>query len=53
MLSSVAVVDLSSVEFCIMVTGESFCWSSIVGPDPLKKFLSSTEGSEAAIILLA
>ena len=52
MLSFVAVLDMS-VEFCIIVGGEPFRSSLIVGPDPLKRFLSSTEGSEAAIILLA
>ena len=53
MLSSLAVWDTLSSEFCIMVAKESFWLSSIVGLNLSKNFLSSFEGSEAAIFLLA
>ena len=52
MLSSVAVMDTSSLEFCIMFTEATFCSSSIVGLNLSNWLLSSGEGSEAAIILL-
>ena len=47
MLSFVAGMDMFSG---IVVTEESFCSFSMVGPAPLERFLSSTEGSEAAIV---
>lgn len=53
MLSSVAVLDIFSVGICVMVTEKSFCSSTIVGLNLSKKFLSSTNGSEVAVILLA
>ena len=53
MLSFVAVLSISSAEFGIMVTGECFCSSSIVGLNCSNKFRSSIEGSVVAVILLA
>ena len=53
MLSSLAVLDALSLEFCIMVAEAAFGSSSIVGLNLSKKFLSSTGGSEVAVILLA
>ena len=53
MLSSVAVLDMFSVVFCVMVAEESFCLSSTVGRNLSKKFVSSTDGSEVTVILLA
>ena len=53
MLSFVAVLDMSSVEFCIRSTGEFFCPSSTVDLDCWNKFWSSFEGCEVAVILSA
>ena len=50
MLSSVAVLEILSLEFGVMVTEAWFCSSSVVIS---KWFFSSSEGSEAAIFLLA
>ena len=50
-LSLVAGLDTLSLGVCIVVTELSFCSASIVGSDLLERFLSSTEGSEAAIVL--
>ena len=53
MLDSVAVLDTLSLGFCVMVTEVAFCSSSVVGLSFSKRVFSSTEGSEAAIFLLA
>ena len=53
MLSSVAVLDMFSVVFGVMVAEEPFRLSSIVGLHPSKKFFSSTDGSEVTVILVA
>ena len=53
MLSSFAVLDMFSAVFCVMVAEEPFCVSSIVGLNLSKKFFSSTDVSEVAVILTA
>ena len=52
-LSSVAVLEMFSVVFGVMVAEESFRLSSIAGLHLTKKFFSSTDGLEVTVILLA
>ena len=54
MLAFVAVLDISSVESCIIVTEESFCWSwNVVGSSCSNRLRFPIEGSEVAIFLWA